>query len=112
MTMSGSASAVRGELKKKGGGRLQVIHVFTRTPKRSLFRPILRRRWKWMLSLLLWETEASSAREEEDVGVKDSPSKRAKTVEEPAYPPLVPATALTRDVRELNWCLGPGTTIL
>jgi hypothetical protein len=34
-------------------------------------------------------------REEEDVGVKDSPSKRAKTVEEPAYPPPVPATALT-----------------
>jgi hypothetical protein len=34
-------------------------------------------------------------REEEDVGVKDSPSKRAKTVEGPAYPPPVPVTAVT-----------------
>ena len=34
-------------------------------------------------------------REEEDVGMKDSPSKRAKTAEEPVYPPPVPATALT-----------------
>ena len=34
-------------------------------------------------------------REEEDVGVNDSPSKRAKTVEEPTYLPPVPATAVT-----------------
>ncbi len=34
-------------------------------------------------------------REEEDVGVKDSPPKRVKTVEEPPYPQPVPATALT-----------------
>ena len=34
-------------------------------------------------------------REEEEVGVKYSPSKRAKTVEEPVYPPLVPTTVLS-----------------
>ena len=34
-------------------------------------------------------------REEEDIGMKDSPSKKAKTAEEPEYPPPVPATALT-----------------
>jgi len=34
-------------------------------------------------------------KEEEEVGVKYSPSKRAKKVEEPAYPPLVPATTFT-----------------
>ena len=33
--------------------------------------------------------------EEEEVGVKDSLSTRAKTVEGPAYTPSVPATALT-----------------
>jgi hypothetical protein len=38
---------------------------------------------------------AKRKREEEDVGVKDSPSKKARTIEEPAYPPPVPATALT-----------------
>jgi len=55
--------------------------------------PILRRRWKWTLSLLLRETEASSVRERE-MRVKDSPSRGARTVE-PAYLPRVPATALT-----------------
>ena len=70
--------------------------MLTSKPKRLLFRPVLRRRWKWTFSLLLRETEASRhKREEEDVGVKDSPSKRAKTVEEPAYPPSVPATTPT-----------------
>ena len=34
-------------------------------------------------------------REEEDVGVKESPPKKVKTVEEPPYPQPVPATALT-----------------
>jgi len=34
-------------------------------------------------------------REEKDIGVKDSPSKRAKTVEGPPYPSPVLATALT-----------------
>jgi len=34
-------------------------------------------------------------REEEDVGVKDSSPKKAKTVEGPAYLPPVPATTLT-----------------
>jgi len=39
----------RRELKKKGGGRpvlQQVIHMLTSKPKRSLFRPIFKRRWK------------------------------------------------------------------
>ena len=34
-------------------------------------------------------------REEEDVGVKDSPSKRVKTIKEPAIPPPAPEAALT-----------------
>jgi len=34
-------------------------------------------------------------REEEEIGVKDSPSKRTKTVEKPTYLPPVPTTALT-----------------
>jgi len=70
-------------IEEDGGGRLgpqQVIHMLASKPKGLLFRPILRRRWEWTLSLLLWETEASSAREEEDVRVMDSPSKRSKAV--------------------------------
>jgi len=34
-------------------------------------------------------------REEEEIGMKDLPSKRTKTVEKPTYLPPVPATALT-----------------
>ena len=34
-------------------------------------------------------------REEGNVRVRDSPYKRAKTVEEPSYPPPVPVTVLT-----------------
>ena len=43
-------------------------------------------------------------REGDDVGVKDSPSRRAKAVE-PAYPPPVPTTALTP--RALRYKLNP-----
>jgi len=69
LTMCRSASPLlscRGELEKKGGGGLglqQVIHMITGKSMRPLFRPILRRRWKWTLSLLLWDTEALSVRE-------------------------------------------------
>jgi hypothetical protein len=39
-------------------------------------------------------------REEEDIGVKNSPSKRAKTVEELAVALPTPATALTQHLAE------------
>ena len=53
-------------MNKEGGGGLgvqQVIHKITSKSERLLFGPMLRRRWKWTLSLLLWETETSSVRE-------------------------------------------------
>ena len=58
-------------IEEEGEGRLrlqQVIHMLISKLKRPLFRPVLRRRRDWTLSLLLWETEASSAREEENEG--------------------------------------------
>jgi hypothetical protein len=100
MTMCGSGSPFlpcRGGLKEEGGGRLglqQVIHMLISKPKRPLFKPILRRRWKWDALASAAGNGWASAREEEDVGMKDSPSKRAKTVEGSAYPQPVPATAL------------------
>ena len=48
--------------------------------------------WRRTLSLLL--RGVTRKREEEDVGAKDPPPKRAMTVEEPTYIPPVPATAL------------------
>ena len=70
MTMCGSTSPLmlsRGELRKKGRGWLWATagypYDITSKPKRLLFRPALKRRWKWTFSLLLQETEASSARE-------------------------------------------------
>jgi len=69
--------------------------MLTGKSKRPLFGSILRRRWKMALSPPLRETEAPSARERKRMLEKDSQSKGTKTVEEPAYPPPIPATALT-----------------
>jgi hypothetical protein len=70
----------------------QGIYLITSKSKRSLFRPVLE---VGALASATGNTGVKRKREEEDVGVNDSPSKRAKTIEGSAYPPPIPLSALT-----------------
>jgi hypothetical protein len=57
---------------------------------------VLSRRWRWTaLASAAGNGGVKHERDEEDVGLKGSPSRRAKTVEESAYPLPFPLTALT-----------------